>query len=573
MPRVQTRQLPEGAKYSPKRANAVVNFVERCTSHTKGDWAKKPFKLQDWQKGQVWKDEDSGLWRCEGIVRPAFGAMRWSDLHKRWVRQYQLLWLEVARKNGKSELMAALGLYLLIADGEWSAENYSVAVDRKQASLVFNVARDMIRINPFLKRYYDRGEIIITDSTKHITFVPTLSTYQVVSADADRSLGANPHGVLFDEVLLQPDRHLWDTFEQGFGTRAQPLMIGITTAGPNRDSFAYAEHLFGKEVAEDPSKDPSRFVFQASVDEESDWQDESLWYDANPGMYHPERNPEGFFDIEQLRKEAKRALNNGDLVALSKFKVFRLNQWGTRLDGWLDLEVWDNSEEVCAWNLNDEQTIADLPAVGGLDLAETMDLTSWQIVFEDPETGRTYVKSRHWITRQSMVTRHKTRLPQFLQWEAEGTLTVFDSDVQDYDAIGNQIIRDLETYNIRAIGYDQWQAPAIVNRIEATADVACIKIQQTTTRMNPGSAELVRLLGDRNFTTGGNSLMKWQAGNVVPKVDKEQHVMPSKALSGDQIDGIAALVTALAVKVQLPLAATPQFYSFTDEELADLDWD
>lgn len=571
MPRVQTRQLPEGVKYSPKRAEAVVNFIQACTSHTKGDWAKKPFKLQEWQKGHVWKDEESDLWRCDGIVRPAFGAVRWSDLHKRWVRQYQLLWLEVARKNGKSELMAALGLYLLLADDEWSAENYSVAVDRKQASLVFNVARDMIRINPILKRYYERGEIIITDSTKHITFVPTLSTYQVVSADADRSLGANPHGVLFDEVLLQPNRQLWDTFEQGFGTRAQPLIIGITTAGPNRDSFAYQEHLFGKEVAEDPEKDRTRFVFQASVSEDSDWQDEDLWYDANPGMYHPERNPEGFFDIEQLRKEAERARNSGDLLALANFKVFRLNQWGTRLDGWLDLDVWDQSEEACGPVTED--IISGLPAVGGLDLAETMDLTSWQIVFTDPDTGRTYVKSRHWITRQSMETRHKTRLSQFMQWEAEGTLTVFESDVQDYEAIGSQIIADLEIYNIRAIGYDQWQAPAIVNRIETTTDVMCIKIQQTTTRMNPGSSELVRLLGDRDFTTGGNSLMRWQAGNVVPKVDKEQHVMPSKALSGDQIDGIAALVTALTVKVQLPDAPPPRFYAFDDADLADIDWD
>ena len=186
MPLIHTETLPPGALFSPKRARRAQAFIEKLTVHTKGSWARKPFLMPPWQKGSVVKGED-GLWHASGIVAPLFGTMIEDEMFG-IVRCYQLAWIEVARKNGKSELMAALGLYLLIADGEEAAEVYGAASDKDQAAMVFNVARDMIRLSPFLSRMLEKRELVIVDSRKIILYQPTRSFYRVIAADAAGNL-------------------------------------------------------------------------------------------------------------------------------------------------------------------------------------------------------------------------------------------------------------------------------------------------------------------------------------------------------------------------------------------------
>lgn len=550
MPLLHTSTLPEGAKYSAKRADRAVRFIERATVHTKSAWSGKPFLMTPWQKGDAWQDE-SGLWRTDGIVKPLFGAVKWSALHNRFVRQFQMAWLEVARKNGKSELMAALGLYLLIFDGESSGEVYSAASDRDQAAMVFDVARDMIHLSPMLSRMKERGELQIIDSQKRIVYAPTRSVYRAIAAEASGNLGANASAVLFDEILAQPDERLWDYLRQSFGTRPQSLLIGVTTAGPRRDSFAYAEHEFSIRVAAEPALDPSRFVYMAFVDEHADWLDESRWSEANPGLGD-------FLNIDTLRAEALAAQNKGDLSQVANFKIFRLNQWGSSKSRWLDIGVWDDSELTAGGYTEDDLTPVD--AVGGLDLAETTDFTSWQIVFS-AET-RTMVVSHFWITRQAIDRKHRKMAAQFAQWEADGWLTVVEQDAHNYDAITAQILADIEKYRITMIGYDQFQAPAIVNRIEDRTDVACVKVPQTTTRMNAGSKELTRLMGLRRLATNRNPVMRWMADNSAYKQDSDGNIKPSKVESSDSIDGITALVNALTVAVTVPQQPAVRFHVF-----------
>lgn len=550
MPIMHTSTLPEGAKFSRSRANKAVNFIERATVHTKSSWSGKPFLLTPWQKGSAWQDE-SGLWRTDGIVTPLFGAVKWSPLYKKWIRQYQLAWFEVARKNGKSELMAALGLYSLIFDGEQSGEVYSAASDRYQAAMVFDVARDMILLSPMLRRMKDRGELQIIDSQKRIVYLPTRSVYRVIAADAAGNLGANPSTVLFDELLAQPDERLWDYLRQGFGTRPQPLLIAVTTAGPSRESFAYAEHEFSIRVATQPELDPSRFVYMAYVDEHVDWLDDTKWHEANPGLGE-------FLDIDKLKSEAVQIKNKGDLSQVANFKIFRLNQWGTSKNRWLDVTVWDESEVASGPFTEDD--IAPVYAVGGLDLAETTDFTAWQIAF--PTEQRLMVLSRFWITRQAVERKHRKMIGQILQWEADGWLTIVDQDAHNYDAITRQILDDIEKYRITMLGYDQWQAPAVINRIEDRTDVVCVKVPQTTTRMNPGSKELTRVMGLRRLTTNENPVLRWMADNAAYKQDSDGNIKPSKVESTDSIDGITALVNALTVSVTVPQESEVRLHVF-----------
>lgn len=559
MPIVHTSALPNGAEFSVKKAKRAINFIERMTVHTKSKWARKPFKLEQWQKGSA-KRDDNGNWIVDGIVAPIFGTEKYSEFWGQNVRQFNTAWIEMGRKQGKSELIAAIALYLLIFDGEWSAEIIGAASDKNQASAVFNVARDMIRLGP-LKKLEEKGDIEIIDSRKRILYRPTMSTYQVVSADAMSNLGANPYAVLIDEVLAQPNRDLWDSLAQGFGTRPNQLIIGITTAGPDRESFAYTEHQHSIRAALDPNVDPTRFAFVAYVDEEADYEDETLWPEANPALGT-------FFNIEQLRDELKTAKEKGDFAALNNFRIFRLNQWGNDANRWLDMTIWDQSEQIIG-RFTDED-VRGIPAVGGLDLASTQDLTSWVIVWHTPE--KTMVKPHFWVPRKTLGNRHRRMRERFLEWEAAGWLTIVDGEAHNYEQITNHILQDIEKYNIRSMGYDQHQAPAIINQIEGKTDVMCISVPQTTTRLNPGSQELTRLMGVRQLTTNFNGMLRWNASNALYKQDSEGKIKPDKLKSKLPIDGLMALVTALTVLVGLEIEGEAKIFTFSDSDSPDEFW-
>ncbi len=553
MPIVKTSTLPAGYEFSAKRAKKAINFIEKMTVHTKSRWAKQPFILEDWQKGGAHKDPVSGLWRTDGIVAPLFGAVKWSPFWNQWVRQYTTAWIELARKQGKSELIAALALYLLIYDGEWSAEIIGAASDKRQAAAVFNVARDMIRLSKPLSALEKRGDLEIIDSRKRILYRPTMSTYEVVSADAMSNLGANPYAILVDEVLAQPNRDLWDALAQGFGTRPNQLIIGITTAGPDRESFAYSEHQHTIRVATDSTIDPSRFGYVAYVEEEADYEDESLWPEANPALGT-------FFNIEQLQEELKTAKEKGDFAAINNFRIYRLNQWGNDANRWLDMTIWDQSEEL-AGDFTEEE-LHGVPAIGGLDLASTQDLVSWVLVWQTPT--RTMIKPHFWVPRSTLGNKHRRMRERFLEWEAKGWLTIVDGEAHNYETITNHIMQDVEKYDLRTMGYDQHQAPAIINQIEGKSDVVCISVPQTTTRLNPGSQELTRLMGVRHLTTNRNGMMRWNASNALYKQDSEGKIKPDKLKSRAPIDGLMALVTALTVQVGLPDQGDAQFFAFSE---------
>jgi phage terminase large subunit-like protein len=561
LPIVHTSTLPDGSQFSSKRAMRAINFIERATVHTKSVWKKKPFILEPWQRGSATKDKVTGLWHTEGIIAPIFGAVKYSDFWGQWVRQFATVWVELARKQGKSELVAAIALYMLIYDGEWSAEVIGAASDKRQAGAIFNVARDMIRLSPVLSKMVDRKELEIVDSRKRIIYRPTMSTYEVVAADAMANLGANPSAILIDEVLAQPNRDLWDYLAQGFGTRPNQMLFGITTAGPDRESFAYSEHQHSIRTAIDSNVDPTRFAYVAYVDENANHEDESLWPDANPGLG-------SFFDIDQLRHELKSAKEKGDLAALANFKVFRLNQWGNDAKSWLDMAVWDQSENLAGDFTTEDVT--NIPGVGGLDLADTLDLVAWTLVWTTP--NKTMVRPHFWLPRKTLDTKHRRYRAKFLEWESRGLITIVPGDAHNYDTITAHILKDLDEFQIPHLGYDPYQAPAIIGKIESQTDTVCIKVPQTTTRLNPGSLELTRLMGNRMLTANRNPILRWNAGNAVYKQDSDGRIKPDKMKSRAAIDGLSALVIALTVQAGVPETGPANLFVFSDDDFEDADW-
>ena len=240
--------MEKTSRYDVDAADYAVMFIESLC-HTKGTWARKPFELIDWQ---------------EQIIRDIFGVLKPNGY-----RQFNTAYIEIPKKQGKSELAAAVALLLTCGDGEERAEVYGCAADRQQASIVFNVAADMVRMCPALSK-----RVKILDSQKRLIYQPTGSIYQVLSADVGNKHGFNTHGVVFDELHTQPNRKLFDVMTKGSGdARMQPLYFLITTAGTDTKSICYETHQKAKDIIEGRKIDPTFYPVIYGADEDDDWTD------------------------------------------------------------------------------------------------------------------------------------------------------------------------------------------------------------------------------------------------------------------------------------------------------------
>ena len=247
-----TKFKAKDSVYDKNAADYAVNFIE-CLCHTKGTWAGKRFELLDWQ---------------EQIIRDLFGTLKPNGY-----RQFNTAYIEIPKKMGKSELAAAVALLLTCGDGEERAEVYGCAADRQQASIVFEVAADMVRMCPALSK-----RVKILSATKRIVYIPTNSFYQVLSAEAYSKHGFNIHGVVFDELHTQPNRKLFDVMTKGSGdARMQPLYFLITTAGTDTRSICYETHQKAKDIIEGRKIDPTFYPVIYGADEDDDWTDPKVW--------------------------------------------------------------------------------------------------------------------------------------------------------------------------------------------------------------------------------------------------------------------------------------------------------
>jgi phage terminase large subunit-like protein len=514
-------------RYDVARADRAVGFFTLVLVHTKGKYARKPFFLTHWQEHE--------------IIRPLFGTVTWDSDEQEWKRRYNTAWIELARKNGKSELLSGIALLMLVADDEESAEVYSVACDRDQASLVYNVAKRMVELSPVLSK---RLEIV--DSRKRIIDHKTNSVYAVLPGDAGGALGTNPSAVLFDEVLTQKDRDLYDAMRQGFGTRRNPLLVAATTASYTSAKFCLEEHEFSQRVEADQSIAPSRFVFMRNTPKDWDWQDEGQpadvatgrkatgWYWSNPGLGD-------FLNIATLRNEAQEAKEQPS--AQNAFRVFRLNQWVSQASRWLDMAIWDQNAGMV-----DRTALKGRQCVGGLDLASTSDFTAWVLVFPDQDGGEGFTVLPHFWVPEAAVKKRGPMAESLERWSREGFLTITQGEAVDYDSIESHIGKDAAAFNLTLFGFDPWNATQVVQHLE-DGGLTAVKVPQTSARLNDPCKALERALSMRAITHGGHPVLRWHADNVELDITPDGLMKPSRRRSTEKIDGIAALVTALFVSL------------------------
>ena len=324
--------------YDKEAADYAVAFIESLC-HTKGTWAGKPFELIDWQ---------------EQIVRDLFGTLK-----KDGFRQFNTAFVEISKKQGKSELAAAIALLLTCGDGEQRAEVYGCAADRQQASIVFDVAADMVRMCPALNK---RCKIL--GSQKRLIYLPTNSFYQVLSAEAYSKHGFNIHGVVMDEVHAQPNRKLYDVMTKGSGdARMQPLYFLITTAGTDTNSICYELHQKAKDILEGRKIDPTFYPVIYGADPDDDWSDPKVWKKANPSLGIT-------VSIEKVRDAYLSASQNP--AEENAFRQLRLNQWVKQSIRWMPMDKWD----ACSFPVIPEELEGRI-CYGGLDLSSTTDITAF----------------------------------------------------------------------------------------------------------------------------------------------------------------------------------------------------
>ena len=492
--------------YDKKKADRAVTFIENLC-HTKGKWAGTPFWLLPWQ---------------EQLIRDIFGIVK-PDGN----RQFRTAFVEICKKVGKSELAAAVALYLLYADNEPSAEVYGAAADRQQASIVFDVAKQMVEMSPALMK---RSKLM--GATKRIVNYSNAGYYQVLSAEVGGKHGFSVSGLVFDEIHTQPNRQLYDVLTKGSSdARQNPLHFIITTAGNDRHSIAYELHTKAVDILEGRRVDPTFYPVVYGLKDDEDWEDEANWYKVNPSLGYT-------VDIERLRDAYREAKQNpADEIT---FKWLRCNMWVSSTVAWIPDAIYMRGNEPI-----DMDALAGRDCYAGLDLSSTGDITALVLIFPPRDEEEKYVLLPYfWIPEETIPRRVKANSVPYDIWEKQGYIMSTEGNVIHYDFIEKFIMDLSEKYHTLEIAVDRWNATQMIQNLEGEG-FTIVPFGQGFSSMSAPTKEFYRLLMEGRIIHGGNPVLRWMAGNVVIDTDPAGNIKVTKAKSKEKIDGIVAAIMAL----------------------------
>ena len=501
-----TRFMLETSHYDKKKADRAVTFIENLC-HTKGKWAGTRFWLLPWQ---------------EQLIRDIFGIVK-PDGN----RQFRTAFVEICKKVGKSELAAAVALYLLYADNEPSAEVYGAAADRQQASIVFDVARQMVEMSPALMK---RSKLM--SATKRIVNYGNAGFYQVLSAEVGSKHGFSISGLVFDEIHTQPNRQLYDVLTKySSDARQNPLHFIITTAGNDRHSIAFELHTKAIDIIEGRRVDPTFYPVVYGLKDDEDWEDEANWYKVNPSLGYT-------VDIERLRDAYREAKQNpADEIT---FKWLRMNMWVSSTTSWIPDAIFMKGNEPIDMRLLDGRD-----CYAGLDLSSTGDITALVLMFPPRDSDEKYILVPYfWVPEETIPQRVKANSVPYDVWEKQGYLLATEGNVIHYDFIEKFICDLAEKYHILEIAVDRWNATHMIQNLEDQG-FTMVPFGQGFASMSTPTKEFYRLLMEGQIIHAGHPVLRWMAGNVVVETDAAENIKVTKAKSKEKIDGIVASIMAL----------------------------
>ena len=560
----------------------VCDFIERLPTTDTG----KPFKLYDWERDPIME---------------FYSTMDQDEETGERLRKYWYLYLEIPKKNGKSELAASLGIYHLFADGELNAEVYICAADKENAGIVFNAALFMLTSAPWTAKMIARGELKIVESQKRIEYRQRIRTgnggfkwvivgiMKVLSSEAFSKHGYKPSCVIFDELHAQPNRDLWDVMTFGSGSgRKQPVYIVLTTAGddPDRGSIGWEIHEKAVAIRDarklrkvlDEDGDPRTVLSLRHVEEEDlpaaeadllsrdfpnwlpvlygltamfgddpedlakvDIWDERLWYMCNPSLGK-------HLKVRTLRMEAMAAKKSEADEKL--FRWLRLNQWiSVKAVGWLPLTLWDKTQLGPSAKAERETWLEQLKGklcYGGVDLSFSRDLTAFVLFFPVQAGLDSGVFLFHiWRPRGTVEEAERHDHAPYRDWERAGFLKLCEGDVIDYGDVEATIAQAKRDYNLKMVGFDPYLSRTITQRLTPIVEV--IEIPQDPKNMSPAMKEIETGMIKKEMRHIHNTCARWCFGNVRNWVDGNGNIKPLKNKSPGRIDPTVAMIIAVAV--------------------------
>ena len=488
-----------------KAANRALKFMS-LLRHFEGPLAGQPWKLEPWQVF---------------IVSSIFGWKR-----KDGTRRYREVWIEVARKNGKSFLLAAIGLYLLICDNEGGAQIYTAATKREQARIIHRAAINQRDKCPSIRKKVQtvKDRLIIGNRF----FMP-------LGKDSKTEDGLNPHGVLCDEVHAWPSGEMWDVLESALGARSQPLMCAGTTAGKGVGTFGRLQHEYYRQVLDAQSgvANDNAFIYLAQLDKDDDPYDEGTWIKANPNLGVS-------VYLDYMRNRAQKAQNQPRIEA--DFFVKNLNIWIQNEARWLSSERWD----ACG-TLIDLAALRKRACFGALDLSSNTDLTAYALYFPATKKEPPVALVFYWCPEENVEDRMKRDRVDYSGWIRDGHIETTPGNWVDQDHIKTRVKELRRQFpRLQKVALDMKFAAKLAAELEGEGfDVW--RFPQGYSAYSAPTLELERLVMSGTLRHNRNPVTRWNAGNVVLKEGEYEDVMPSKKKSPEKIDGIVALIMAIGI--------------------------
>jgi phage terminase large subunit-like protein len=488
-------------EFRSDKADKVVKFCEKL-KHFTGRFNNQHFILQPFQKWMVYN---------------IFGFY-YKGTEERVIKN---VWIELARKNGKSFFAAAIALYALIADGENNSEVEFIANSRKQAQICFDMCANMVqKLDPkkkFFKTYRDK-----------IKFDFTKSFLQVLSSDSGANDGWNSYLFVADEVHAYSDSKMFDVMKSSQGMRDNPLAISITTAGFNLFSFAYRQRSTNVEVLLGNLEDDSQFSAIYTLDDEDDYRDENVWIKANPNLGVTVKP-------QYLKEQVQQAKNNPSLEISTRTKNF--NQWLATSDIWINNELLcEISKKINIEDYKDQEIWAYM----GVDLSAVSDLTcvSLLLPFEDK-----FIFKNYYYLPQTCLS-DNSNADLYRQWQNKGLITITTGNVVDYDYIIQDILKINEKIPLTLISYDKWNSTSFAISLTELG-MPIQPYPQSIANFSIPTKTLERLIKKGDVIIDDNEITRYCFSNVVLKHDWNDNVKPVKEENQQKIDGVIAMIQAM----------------------------
>lgn len=495
-----------------EKANQPIEFIETFCKHSKGKWIGKPVRLELFQKAKLqaifgFVHKETGLRRCREVFTLC------------------------GRKNGKSTEMAALGLYMLVGDGEGGAECYSVATKKDQARIVFTEACNMVSQSPALRKHLKKRK---TD----LYFPVTFGKYEPLASESNSLDGLNSHCIIMDELHAIKDRNLYDVMKQSMAAREQPILFMITTAGFVRECIFDDIYDYACKVLDGVIEDERFLAFIYELDDRSEWTDFQAWEKANPGLGTIKNYDELAADVEQAK-------NNSNFLPTVLTKYFNVRE--TTAGAWLTFEEANNEE------MFDIEEIQNSYGIGGVDLGATTDLTAACVLIMKPNSEKKYVLMQGFMPADIIEQRSKEDKVPYDKWVERGLITLCPGNKVNYCYVTDWFINLKNEYDIVAYwcGYDSWNSPAWIedmeNRLGYKNKDNLLPVIMGAKTLSAPMKELKADLTGNLINYNNNPLMKWALTNVAVEVDKNENIRPVKNNQRQRIDPAVALLISYVI--------------------------